>query len=86
MNALEQGMTKESDVLLLCWQLLLESGAPPGVPLGCRAGGSPRGPIGLLCAGVIGTVQPENNTQDQHHCGHHPDHLPVLTQFRIHDL
>lgn len=24
-NALEQGAAKESDVLLLCWQLLLES-------------------------------------------------------------
>lgn len=79
-------MARESDVLLLCWQLWLESRAPPGVPLGCRAGGSPRGPVGLLRAGVIGTVEPKHNTQDQHHGGHHPDHLPVLTQFGIHDL
>lgn len=48
-NALEGGMAKESESLLLRWLLLLESRAPPRVPLGRGAGGSPRGPLGLLC-------------------------------------
>lgn len=85
-SVLEQGTGWMSGVLLLCRLLLLQSWAPPGLPLGCRASGSPNGLISLLHTRVIGIVQPQHNSQDQHRCGHHPDDLPVLTQFGIHDL